>query len=842
MSKVIPRGFRVPRRMVPGLFAPAVSDNNSQPATKNNLSPRHAASKKFDNKSFRKKSTIHRSKSPFRKRESPSQATKWDRVDQSYNYNVPAIYRRPNEGVDEQNSTNLIEQQSATTDRQRQLAIVRKECHSMLLDYRQRLYRDSFSFPSLEDDFEKNSTHMLVEALGFQRRQRQTTLQNLRDTEEQFKHICIILQSLARVTGISNGADSEAAEASLRSLIQLRVDRTAMVGEASRDPDEREKDWGKWISSVFVVSPDQNNAEGTALTAHSDANYGPNVALFGRVLAGIANEAIKKCESSHIGSREQQQIYLAAASRMIQLIELMSSTGFEITSHIMCQVLQVYQNCGSMVAARKAEQFYNDHGKNVPTWHVAKAALRVYRAAGKDRDSLNSYAALAGMVSDLATNTEMKTAESYSQRLSFFSHALQCLQVPMTVEMPAEQCLLADAMVKKCVGKKDYRGFFHLDQIRPEPKYATLVHNLLSVYAMSRDDSRLEQAKVLLTYLEKTLEMFGSQTYMPVQPPFLDTYIAMLVGIQRSCLSEDSVVSGKVNTEWTTYAITLLDRMIEQGLWPNNDVFDLLFRICIRDDSPSVGEKTETILRRMELRQVFDSDLIVTANHYKEVILAWGLSAKRAFPGAAERADQLLQKMEIRSGVSSGHVFPEVMDGEEVQHPDTSMYNRRLIPDAATYSAFLRCCTMVRVDDEKERAMSMIIDVLGRMEAFGIEPSDDVFKFALWSCKNLLKDPARQVIEGTKVFDLAQKKAKVSRELVKTFRELTDNQKKAGSHSKTQGTFSRLDGDSAIRYESLPLLPPLLVNFGSEKGDMPTNKNDEEAQILEKLPLLPPIN
>jgi hypothetical protein len=681
---------------------------------------------------------------------------------------------------------------------------------------------------------------MLVEALSLERRQRQTNLNNLRDTEEQFKNICITLQNLARVTGISNGSDSESAEASLRSLIQLRVDRSAMVGEASRYPNERENDWGKWISSVFVVSPEQNNSEGTALTAHSDKNYGPNDALLGRVLAGISNEASQKCESSHVGNREQQQIYLEAASRMIQLIELIVSSGSEITSHIMCQVLQVYQNCGSMVAARKAEQFYNDYGRNVSTWHVPKATLRVYRAAGKDRDS--SQSALAGMVSDLVTNTKLKTAESYSQRLSFFSHALQCLQVPMTVEMPAEQCLIADAMVKKCVGKKDYRGFFHLDQIRPEPKYATLVHNLLSIYAMSRDNSRLEQAKILLTYLEKALQTFGSQPNMSVQPPFLDTYIAMLVGIQRSSHSEDSVVSGKVNKEWTTYAISLLDRMIEQGLWPNNDVFDLLFRICIRDDSPSVGEKTEKILRRMELRQVFDSDLIITANHYKEVMFAWSLSAKRAYPGAAERAEQLLQKMEIRSGVSSGHVFPEVMDGEEVQHPGTSMYDRRIIPDAATYSAFLRCCTMVRVEDEKERTMSLIMDVLFRMEAFGIEPSDDVFKFALWSCKNLLTDPARQVIEGTKIFDLAQKKAKVSRELVKTFRELTDNQKKAGSHSNSKGTFSRLEGDSAMRCESLPLLPPLLVNFGAEKIDTPRNNTDEGAKIQDKRPLLPPIN
>lgn len=832
MSGVVLRCVRIPRRLLtPGISLHCGGADNSSNARNRRFISVHAARpagpKRIDKGPhwFRKKNLTVRSKHPYRKKDSAAQESNRDHGNRAYSYNVPAMYRRQHEDRDDKLPVKSADQ-AASEDQHRKL--LQKECHALLLDYQRQLFPVDLSntdtnSTSSSHGFEIDTItiHLLVGDLTSKSQQNQkTALQNLRNTEEQFKNICFKLQKLTQTAATRGTACSLEAEASLRSLIQLRTHRASMVGQATKVPMESNEmgSWGKWIANVFILA-DVDDADGSMLTAHLDTNFGPNLSLFGMVLESISNEASQKLESTPTGDHKQECSQIQAAERMTRLVELMPSSGFEASSQILCQVLNVYRNVASFLAACKAEKFYNTHCKAILSWHPARATLGVYQAALETEGSPNIHAQIAMMASTLVNKTDIKSGESFSQRVNTFSCALRCLQFSTATGIPGGQCSLADAMIKKCVGRKYYRSFFHLDQAHPEPKFATLINNLLSVYVMSRDEARVEQAKALLTYLEATAERLGSNDPRHEHPPLLDTYVAILMGIEQILCAQGIISKRKI--DWVMYALSLLDRIVAQGLWPDNKCFALLFRISARLDAPDAGEEMERILRRMKLREVFDSNLYVTAQHYNETIHAWGVSANHSFLGAAERAGQLLKTMEIQSGVSSGYVFTE-----DTIHEDTVrggfpvLYNQRIIPDASTYSAFLQTCSMVIENNEKDRTLAMVFDTLDRMEAFGIEPNDDVFKHALLSCKNLCMDPARQVLEAGKVFDFAQKKAKVSRELVKIFREMSDSQKKAIGNKNLLFDMYEHNGD-------LPVLsPPILF---------------DKSHISKELPLLPPM-
>lgn len=722
-----------------------------------------------------------RGKYSSRERGSNGQESLTERVHRAYTNNVPAIYRR----IDTSDvlKTNPRRAHSKLT-KQRELQNMEQECHAMLLDYQQKLYlgclmQDQSNDVLSSDGGTLESIQLLVDEIGFPKQQQAIPPHNLRDTEELFKLVCGKLQVLTRSTGSFN---SIAAEAFLRSLVRLRTGRATMTRQIAQDSHglEVSSSWGSWISNVFFVSPGDDDTVQSS-TSHSDSNYGPDVSLFDLVLASILNEALQKCEISSIENDERQQVYLETGERMTQLIEIIPTTGFHVPSRLLCQVLYVYDIAGSLIAARKAEHFYNQYCKSASTWIPAKSTLRVYRSAINNDNSQESHATLIEMASNLVMTSDSKPDESYSRKINLFTVALDCLRVSTTTfEKHVELCLLADAMVKKCVGVKEFRSFFQIDQIRPEPKYAGLVHSLLFVYAMSQQEARLEQAMILLGYLEIAGERFTPQVLRPSQPPFFDTYMVLLTAIEKSRRLDDTFASNKVNNDRVTFAVTLLDRMIGEGLWPNNNIFDTLFRICYRD-----GENSEMILRRMQLREVFDINLRVTRNHYNEAISAWGFSAMRHVPGAAERAEKLVRKMEVQSGVRIGHVFSEGIDNVPLRKQYAVLYNRSLAPDESTYCVFLRTCSSVRIQNEKQQTLEMVFNTLDRMETMGMERSEDVFQCAMGSCKSLLVDHGRKVEEGTKIFDLAQKNGKVSRDLVATFREMTSYQKQETSSDDT---------------------------------------------------------
>ena len=797
MISVVHRYARALSHISPGISAQVTRDD-AQARRYVHASANHMASKRMHKAgpALRK-----RDKHPSRVRGSNGQDSLTERIHRAYNNNVPAIYRR----LDASNELNTdLRMDQTKPAKKRELETMQQECHALLLKYQQKLYhgclmQDPQSDGLSSDGDTHESIQMLVDAIDFQKQQQAIPAQNLQESEELFKNICSKLQILTRSSGSLN---STLAEAFLLSLVRLRTGRATMMRQIAQDSHRQDvsKSWGSWISDVFLVSPGDDDTDTVQpSTSHSDTNYGPDVSLFELVLASIINEALQKCEISSVENDVRQQVYLETGERMTQLIEIIPSTGFQISPRLLCQVLFIYDIAGSLIAARKAEHFYKQYCKSASTWLPAKTTLRVYRTAMNNDNSQESHATLVEMASNLVMTSATKPAESYSRKINLFAFALYCLRVSTTTfEKHVDLCLLADEMVKKCVGMKEFRGFFQIDQIRPEPKYARLVHNLLFVYAMSPHEARLEQAISLLAYLEVAGERFTPQVLRPSQPPFFDTYMVLLTAIEKARRLDDTIASNKINNHRVTFAVTLLDRMIGEGLWPSNNIFDILFRICHRD-----GEKTEMILRRMELREVFDSNLRVSRNHYHGAISAWEFSAKCHVPGAAERAEKLVRKMEVQSGVSIGHVLSDVLANVPLQKRYAMMYNRNLVPDESIYCAFLRTCSSVRIQKEKQQTFEMAFNTLHRMEALGIALSEDVFICAMWSCKNLLDDPGRKVEEGTRIFDLAQKNGKISMDLVATFRELSNNQEIGTSPDDILvRTQHRLDGESGNQSES----------------------------------------
>jgi hypothetical protein len=504
----------------------------------------------------------------------------------------------------------------------------------------------------------------------------------------------------------------------------------------------------------------------------------------------LSKRSIKERRREHGQQFEQQ---LQRAERMRELMELMPTLGLLPSIWVLGLVLRAYEFVGTIESAQTAEEIYKENRQASTDSNFSfQTVLRAYRLAAvleRNPEVRNKAAArIQELIREEELNNE-ETVDNARKRVIVYTMALQALSNAGRDAIP-DRCERAENLVKTCIGKETFGDLFHSNpKYKASGMHMLLLNELLNIYAATEDRERLEKAKKLLSYMEgvREIERTLSRSRSRKKPaqaekdvsmvkdeltvPSTDTYAIVLQSIDhmwfRGANTEERML------EDAKYASSLLDNMVSYPhSWPTMEICDQLFRFWIRVKTAESGPAAEEILNRMEMRQFFDPTLKVTWQTYLYVIRCWKHSAVASFPGAAERAFRLVERMEARSGMSGFSKVDVSASNDRESEMLQTAYVKDVRPDIHIYELMLRVCSHVRLDQDKAKSMEIARSVHDRIIENGLEPSTETYMLLLWCCANLLPRSEERSELGSYFFELAREKGLVNHSLVQSLRKV----------------------------------------------------------------------
>jgi hypothetical protein len=194
-------------------------------------------------------------------------------------------------------------------------------------------------------------------------------------------------------------------------------------------------------------------------------------------------------------------------------------------------------------------------------------------------------------------------------------------------------------------------------------------------------------------------------------------------------LEEEETASNTVSSPRSTeesskdleYGLQLLDKMMScQSSWPNEESFVCLFKLA------ETGPQADEIMTKLEISRAISGTSMSTlrASHY--ALHCWANSAAQGVEGAAERALEILNLLDVQS-------TPLLLKDAAYRKRLSHFYDADLTPDRDVYTLVLKTCAMTVNPSEYNRALQIALQVYQRMQAQDIVVSSTMYTWVL-SC------------------------------------------------------------------------------------------------------------
>jgi hypothetical protein len=282
-----------------------------------------------------------------------------------------------------------------------------------------------------------------------------------------------------------------------------------------------------------------------------------------------------------------------------------------------------------------------------------------------------------------------------------------------------------------------------------------LLRSLLLVYASERDMESLDQALLILRMIENDeiwkvrssrvqRQDVSRDAESPISIISAEVYQSVLLGLHRCILTKDEP---EVVLDLATRATGLLNSMETLKIIPDDVTFDTLLKIWTRVESISSGRNADTILSKMQMREVCDKSFRISPDMYAKVLHCWKKSAEKGHPQAAERAHQLLRFLETQCSVNT--LLSKSMPLKSLP---SSLQGKKLEFGAPIYNLVLQICARSHTDN----ALPLAIDIHKRIHKANVIPTDQTFNITFIIITRQLPDIMSQLKHVHAVMILAQ--------------------------------------------------------------------------------------
>lgn len=583
------------------------------------------------------------------------------------------------------------------------------------------------------------------------------------------------------------------AELALRKLIDFRSERTILVEAVRRWKEHtaspsrrkrRELRLQQWIASLFETFPSLDLSQG-----HLDDSSTANEPTFGHENSTLeASEVLFRVLMDSIithlqptlndGDIDEEKL-LSSADRLVSLLELLPSNQWRYDSDLLPMVLKVLSQVGTLESTRTSQSILarrpaptrkaNKPNDELPVQLVLQAHLLAAK------NSVHNKEELSEIVQECIQINKVHWASQFPirrvDRVEQAAMVLQCLVVA-GADASTPQFDSALGMIKRVMGRKFYDHLQEgtLDQFDDvneiDPLSLPVLNLLVELYAVSDDEVHVVQAAEIL----RIMIALGNMARNP--PPYPKVRQANLVlGSLHSpplkSMSEDQASQRKKDLEFAFDVFNSLTHHEDESAWPDNETFELMFKLVNSVVPPDIGIRAEDILCRIEARQcmirltsnvprtteleehpqnsnlgdpststVVTNDVLAPAaiplSVYHRVLRCWHRSAQMVdsslpFLYASQRAVQILDQLELES-------TPLLLTQRDCRNTKIHrLYDSSLAPRNTTYMIVLKVLAAEaeawkRMDErqQKEEASgvmsleNMANSVVERMEMRGI--------------------------------------------------------------------------------------------------------------------------
>jgi hypothetical protein len=469
-------------------------------------------------------------------------------------------------------------------------------------------------------------------------------------------------------------------------------------------------------------------------------------------------------KGSTLRSPEWQAKVETMAERMCALLDNIPSWWvprlklLELVMDVQCRV-------GTLTSARNCHTTFQRHRNPMDQLRFA-LVLQAYLAAVKNTEETEELrrAAAIEAVNVLHGHWNDVYPRHHVERVLQGTIAMNCLSVAdrlsISPDAPSDEvdvCELAEGIVKRTLGGKLYKKLErNLAAENPQLDHMSLppVNYLAHMYANTGDRAKLAIAKKILNVVTTQSRVGVSRT---IAFPVVDTANSVLHAVTNQHKAM-SVWKGLDPEADLSFAMRMLDDMLrrrEASFWPDNDTFEIMFRLLLVALPGDIGVRGEKLLSQMEVRNLYSSSnrVTITISTYHHVLRCW-LEAAKTEKGstACRKALQLLDKLDAQSS-------PLLLSDHETRmHSHSQLYNVLLRPTRQTYKLILQTCVETRHADGLEGALEVASEAFARMERNGIAPDQDAAK-KLAQCRNRIGERATSKTISDETLELLMKPA-----------------------------------------------------------------------------------
>ncbi|KAL7445526.1 hypothetical protein ACHAXM_011811 [Skeletonema potamos] len=320
-------------------------------------------------------------------------------------------------------------------------------------------------------------------------------------------------------------------------------------------------------------------------------------------------------------------------------------------------------------------------------------------------------------------------------------------------------CKIANRVLLNAIGEESYRGVVGIheqpdesesieDSVEtPALQSATKLfvkpnmdtyHWLVDIYSKSGDAVYIKLGTSLLKKMiehrleEQSRHLFRDGSTASFAPS-TGTYNNILRALAKKDIDTASVSDENrigIRTEVAKEATAFLDSMVRyETSYPTRVTFIFLLQLWRKTGSTEAGEYADEILSRMETVSMYQRELKPFSNGYLLALECWHTAATAGYVGAAERAFQLVQIIEGKSGQEL------ISDDQE----DTEDDNEGTSPNKRIYPLMMKICAAAQDKRDTPRSMAIAFDVLKKMEDNEMTPGHNIFTMLFESVQNFLK-------------------------------------------------------------------------------------------------------
>ena len=483
-------------------------------------------------------------------------------------------------------------------------------------------------------------------------------------------------------------------------------------------------------------SPDRNTPAVIQVIAHEDPEWTANNYHYTKVVGHL-----------YFNTPPQADNPIAMQVRATQIQKLVETIPpAHLNNKIARLLVRAHQDVGTLEAAYAAEQSleqYPTHAAQGLLWYVLLAYLKVTQTESSQHQLLAAKRACALLEQEVkALEQDERFANNYDkQKLAIWlSIGQQCLANVITATAGSKHDKTTgvkdswpnyyeqvDRLAKYKFGSR-WEPLLKGEPIQWRTEDSKSLHSIIIAYC--QDDSRVEQAKQLLNQLLNQ----PNDEY-----PNVDSFHAVLHGLSRArkhqyhpttSLEEETAgntIFSPSSSEQSTsskdleYGLRLLDKMMSrQSSWPNEESFICLFKLAV------TGPQADEIMTKLEIFRAISGTSKSTLQASCNALNCWANSAAQGVDGAAERALEILNLLDIQS-------TPLLLKDSSYRKRLSHIYNVDLTPDQNVYTLVLKTCAVTTNPSDYDRALQIALQVYQRMQAQDIDVSSAMYTWLL-SC------------------------------------------------------------------------------------------------------------